>query len=416
MTSLSRDSRLGCTMASWSSVIADILLPGLLTVGAGFAVFSITTPRASDESSYDPNKHDTLVAAFKDDVYGYQREGEDVEEEGLDGYYTRGTDPYYNNQYGNGADLINNAGSGIDRDGMEMDINSTMSLERNIAPRDLGYVIDLLEKQSFSQELLLKQQREGVPEWANDLIQSNRDLIIELRALRKGEKGGIIEVNETKPANQVSSSSLDTMETEELGSSDGEKVLKPSLSIEERLDQLKRMLMDSVQDCIGSTSDPDSTELKSLKAACGMFIMYLTKIKDEPLVSRYKKVSSTNQNFVLLIQPLRNHEEIFKALGFEKKGSFYHYDEMTINNAPMKCEAPTCDHYKSDAKEESGDGRKVIDTQALTSVTTDESEVKSMDSADLPKTIFFLTEAIEIFAGTKNSDTLCEADNIVDKE
>merc|ERR1719453_1764397 len=54
-----------------------------------------------------------------------------------------------------------------------------------------------------------------------------------------------------------------------------------------------------------------------LRAACNTLIMYLSKIVEQPTVTRYKKISTNNTNFVNFIQPLNNYEELLSLLGFE---------------------------------------------------------------------------------------------------
>lgn len=65
------------------------------------------------------------------------------------------------------------------------DINYSISEERVSIPKDLNYVVDLLEKQEFAVQMLQKQVSDSVPSWAADLMKINSDLAEELRRLRR---------------------------------------------------------------------------------------------------------------------------------------------------------------------------------------------------------------------------------------
>ena len=65
------------------------------------------------------------------------------------------------------------------------DINYSISEERVSNPKDLKYVVDLLEKQAFAVQILQKQVSDSVPSWAADLMKINSDLAEELRRLRR---------------------------------------------------------------------------------------------------------------------------------------------------------------------------------------------------------------------------------------
>jgi PUB domain len=195
-----------------------------------------------------------------------------------------------------------------------------------MAPKDLSYVIDLLENQAFSSELLMKQVSEGVPEWANELVKINQELVQEIRTLRQFEETSLRSTSSSVPH---SSSSTTAAPTPVVSINSLNQVVSLPVSSQERLQRLRDCLSTAVPTEDGG--EPAGA-VSDLKAACGMILMYLNKIVDEPLVPRYRKISTTNQNFISLVQPVKNYDSIFTSLGFERKGNFFHY--LDPNQSP----------------------------------------------------------------------------------
>ena len=146
---------------------------------------------------------------------------------------------------------------------------------------------------------------------------------------------------------------------------------------------------------------------------------YLSKIKDEPLISRYRKISATNKNFTSLVQPLRNHEQVLEALGFQRKGQFFHYDDTCIGSCVTSSETSDVASIGEETlddrgltKEEGGVGSSLVDASVgsglasgLESVLTADTESAGSVQAAAEESLSqsFLTRAIEILSATKTS-------------
>merc|ERR1711871_1100175 len=225
----------------------------------------------------------------------------------------------------------------------------------------MTYTIELLEKQAFGQELVLKHLREGVPSWADDLIISHRDLLKEMRSMKvpiqpnnspklscgccccarlSGGSG-------SSSSGSSSSSGGDSSNSNGIDVSEISKISEPGrkestgndeeneerqnmfMSYNERLKHLeaffdKVLRRDEASEGNETKDNPNDLHNK-VCMACNALIMYLSKIDEQPMVARYKKLCITNQNFKKSIVPIENYDDLLSILGFEKKGNFYNY-------------------------------------------------------------------------------------------
>ena len=163
----------------------------------------------------------------------------------------------------------------VEEDEGDEDINLRVSKKRMLTSKDTAYIIDLLEKQAFSQELLMKQLSEGVPEWANDLVAANRDLLKDLRAAKRGFDG------QKEPASKPRQS----LPVCDFISSDS----NPDFRLESS-HEILRTALGAVVEIFGTddgTGCRTSENNDSLKNGCGMIIMYLNNILKNPSMPRY---------------------------------------------------------------------------------------------------------------------------------
>ena len=63
----------------------------------------------------------------------------------------------------------------------------------------------------------------------------------------------------------------------------------------------------------------------TLKQGCGALVMYITKLCEQPNVPRYRKITTTNQSFRSLVQPLNGHEKVLESVGFVRRTNFYEW-------------------------------------------------------------------------------------------
>ena len=134
---------------SWLSLAAEVFIPTAMALGAGFLTFRFTMPGILDEDVSNDCRHSTLLGAFTSDV-------SNIEEKLV------GNENYQRKDFNIPHDTCEE---------QELVDESTFIDEKTTPyTNDMTYAIELLEKQAFSQELLLKHLREGIPEWANDMI------------------------------------------------------------------------------------------------------------------------------------------------------------------------------------------------------------------------------------------------------
>ena len=323
---------------SWLSVTSDVIIPTALAVGAGIFTFTITSSRASDEERFEKDKHSTFLQALTTDIFSV----EEVRDE-----------KYMDHEYAQREDLDSLQGD-MEED-IDFDVNTSLSKRRSECPKDFTYTIELLEKQAFGQELILKHLKEGVPDWANDMITHTQDLMKEMRTLkgqdnsssssltcgccccsaggRKNNKGSASAMNR----NSIKSISVtqDGIQTSPVKKECAENNLESNIGVEVGFKERLKCLESFLNAIVYNRSTLEGKNLPNdenscnqydvLRAACNTLIMYLSKIVEQPTVTRYKKISTNNTNFVNFIQPLNNYEELLSLLGFERKANFYHY-------------------------------------------------------------------------------------------
>ena len=324
---------------SWLSVTSDIIIPTALAVGAGIFTFTITSSRPSDEERFEKDKHSTFLRALTTDIFNVEEERDEE---------------YMDHEYAQREELDSLQG-GMEEDIDFIDVNTSLSKRRSEYPKDFTYTIELLEKQAFGQELILKHLKEGVPDWANDMITHTQDLMKEMRTLngqdnsssssltcgccccraggRKNNKGSASAMNR----NSIKSISVtqDGIQTSPVKKECAENNLESNIGVEVGFKERLKCLESFLNAIVNNRSTLEGKNLPNeenlcyqydvLRAACNTLIMYLSKIVEQPTVTRYKKISTNNTNFVNFIQPLNNYEELLSLLGFERKGNFYHY-------------------------------------------------------------------------------------------
>ena len=106
------------------------------------------------------------------------------------------------------------------------DVNYTISEDRVSIPKDLNYVVEMLEKQAFTVELLQKQLNDSIPPWATDILRNQSKLAEELRQLRR-----------TPPLNSAPSKafSLETKSIDDTATCDSSAASSVALSSAESL-------------------------------------------------------------------------------------------------------------------------------------------------------------------------------------
>jgi PUB domain len=67
---------------------------------------------------------------------------------------------------------------------------------------------------------------------------------------------------------------------------------------------------------VGSLESDDA-----FKKSCGALTMYVRNVLDNPTLPRYRKITTTNASFKMLVQPLTGYVEVFNAIGFRSSGT-----------------------------------------------------------------------------------------------
>ena len=178
-------------------------------------------------------------------------------------------------------------------DNLEDDhINGLISRQRKLTPKDLNYVIDLLEKQQFTQELIIKQITQGTPEWANDLLIIQKDLVNEIGKLNRNKNSvPVINAIENKHikstiglSTEKASDSITTNNSDETCNDLLKKEIFPP-NYKEKLNQLYNAFELFLEENSAS-SDESKMNSSLLKEGCGMLTMYLNHIIQQPEIPR----------------------------------------------------------------------------------------------------------------------------------
>jgi hypothetical protein len=170
-------------------------------------------------------------------------------------------------------------------------INGLISRQRKLTPKDLNYVIDLLEKQQFTQELIIKQITQGTPEWANDLLIIQKDLVNEIGKLNRNKNSfPVINANENKHIKSTTVLPTDkVLDSNTINNSDetsnelSKKEVIPQ-NYKEKLNRLYNAFELFLEE--NSPSDDNKTNSSLLKEGCGMLTMYLNHIIQQPEIPR----------------------------------------------------------------------------------------------------------------------------------
>lgn len=72
-----------------------------------------------------------------------------------------------------------------------------------------------------------------------------------------------------------------------------------------------------------STMHGKTTE--DLKKCCSTLLMYVSNILDQPTVSRYRRIVTTNSSFKSLVFPIEGHQAFLESVGFFQRGSQFEW-------------------------------------------------------------------------------------------
>lgn len=62
-----------------------------------------------------------------------------------------------------------------------------------------------------------------------------------------------------------------------------------------------------------------------LQRGCDALSMYISNVKNNPTVPRYRKISINNSSYKENLEPLAGHAQFLQAVGFRKVGSYFEW-------------------------------------------------------------------------------------------
>lgn len=130
-----------------------------------------------------------------------------------------------------------------------------------------------------------------------------------------------VELFTSKMASQSTKSSVeDSLLPAEKAYMDAESMSQDTI-VENVKDAISRIVNTYRNDdeCDGSIS------FSQVRKGFSSIIMYIQKIIDNPLISRYHRLSTANSTFKASVSSISDHEVLLEALGFSKKGSFWEW-------------------------------------------------------------------------------------------
>ena len=269
---------------SWETVF-DFIVPGALVALVAYSTYYFTKPVDDDQNDTENISipHKSLYSSICSDLNSNNIENvNDINNGDTSGFETD------EEQLLDSSTTEENGDDNLEDD----HINGLISRQRKLSPKDLNYVIDLLEKQQFTQELIIKQITQGTPEWANDLLIIQKDLVNEIGKLNKNRNSiPVINANDNKhikstiafPTDKVSDSNTISNSDENSGAELSKKEIIPQ-NYKEKLNRLYNAFELFLEE--NSPTDENKTNSSLLKEGCGMLTMYLNHIIQQPEIPR----------------------------------------------------------------------------------------------------------------------------------
>jgi len=78
-----------------------------------------------------------------------------------------------------------------------------------------------------------------------------------------------------------------------------------------------------VVDAVASFASKHSKNGRQLAVAANQMSMYLSNLAKQPNVPMYRRISTTNKLFKSSLECLEGHDDLLRAVGFQKKGSMW---------------------------------------------------------------------------------------------
>lgn len=90
------------------------------------------------------------------------------------------------------------------------------------------------------------------------------------------------------------------------------------------------LLSTSNSSAVETTGEALQTDAKTktrtpLQKGCDVLIMYITNVKTQPNVPRYRKISTINASYKENLEGLVGHDALLAAVGFVKSGSYFEW-------------------------------------------------------------------------------------------